>query len=1253
MLTLYIGNASFFDVEERENKGIGVKRMAYKLKQSGDYRQRRNFSMIKNSLELDNLLQIQKESYQWFVKEGIKEVFEDLFPIESFSGSLSLEFGDYEFDTPRYSLKECKDRQITYASPLKVQTRLFNNETGEVKEQEIFLGDMPLMTDSGTFIINGAERVIVSQLVRSPSVYYSKELDKNGKPVYAAKVIPTRGTWLEYETDAKDVIYVRIDRTRKVPVTTLLRAFGLSSDEEILSVFDNNTYLKNTIEKDTTKNTDEALIEIYEKLRPGEPTTLDSSKNQLITRFFDNFRYDLAKVGRYKFNKRLNITDRLLNNTLAQDIIVDGETIFTEGTKITKEVYSKLQEILKNGYGREEVKVNEELDNHNIVQVLYVHPEKFPDKKVKLMGNDQTLDTRTLTISDVYASISYYLNLLDGVGHDDEIDHLGNRRVRQVGELLQNQLKIGLSRMERVVRERMTTQDIETVTPKTLINIRPVTAVIKEFFGSSQLSQFMDQVNPIAELTHKRRLSALGPGGLSRDRAGMEVRDVNPSHYGRICPIESPEGQNIGLITSLASYAKIDEYGFIQTPYRKVENKKLTDKVEYLTANEEQDFYISQATVNVNDDMEITDATVAGRFNGENVIIPAEQVDYIDVSPQQVVSVTTSLIPFLEHDDATRALMGANMQRQALPLLTTEAPYVGTGVEYVAARDSGAVVVSKADGIVDYVDAKKIIVKNAKGTDTYELSTFERSNQGETANHRPIVRKGDKIRRGQIIADGPSTDKGELALGKNMTIAFMTFNGYNFEDAVIMNERLVKEDVYTSLHIEDYETQCRDTKLGPEEITRDIPNVSEDARKNLDENGIIKIGTEVKEGDILVGKVTPKGMADLTSEEKLLHAIFGEKTREVRNSSLTVPHGGEGIVHDVKVYTKEDNEDLPSGVSKVVRVYIIQKRKIQVGDKMSGRHGNKGVISLILPSEDMPYLPDGTPIDIMLNPQGVPSRMNIGQILELHMGMACKKLGVHVATPVLDGASTEDVKAMMKEAGMDEDGKTVLYDGRTGEPFDHRISVGVMYFVKLHHMVDDKLHARSTGPYSLVTQQPLGGKAQFGGQRFGEMEIWALEAYGASHVLQEILTYKSDDVVGRVKVYESIVKGTPLPNPGIPEAFRVLIKEFQALGLNISVIDNNDEVVGFKELEMTDDEEEDDTPSIEEVKDNKNTPSIENELESEDSLEDEFEDVEEEEESFDEEENNEDEDYEELEEVETDFDEDFENNLDEKIGGEF
>ena len=1155
--------------------------MAYKIKQSGDYRERRNFSMIKNSLELDNLLQIQKESYQWFVTEGVKEVLEDFSPVESFSGSLSLEFNDYVFDTPRYSIKECKDRQITYAAPLKVQTRLFNNETGEVKEQEIFLGDMPLMTDSGTFVINGAERVVVSQLVRSPSVYFSKEVDKNGKPVFASKVIPTRGTWLEYETDAKDVLYVRIDRTRKVPLTTLLRAFGLSSDKDILDLFDNNEYLKNTIERDSTKNTDEALNEIYEKLRPGEPTTLDSSKNQLITRFFDNFRYDLAKVGRYKFNQRLNITDRLVGKVLAQDVVVDGEVKFSDGTLLTKDVVLELDKYLKDGYGLEEAKINTDLNQDGTIQVLYVYSPLNPKKKVKIIGNDQRLTVKTLTISDFYASVSYYLNLMDGIGHDDEIDHLGNRRIRQVGELLQNQFKIGFSRMERVIRERMTTQDMETVTPKTLINIRPVTAVIKEFFGSSQLSQFMDQVNPIAELTHKRRLSALGPGGLSRDRAGVEVRDVNASHYGRICPIESPEGQNIGLITSLASYAKINEYGFIMTPYRKVENKKLTDQVDYLTASEEQDFYISQATVNVDDNNFITDSTVSGRYNGENVIIPAEKVDYIDVSPQQVVSITTSLIPFLEHDDATRALMGANMQRQALPLLSTEAPYVGTGVEYVAARDSGAVVVAKADGITTYVDAKKIIVKNAKGEDIYNLTTFERSNQGETANQRPIVRAGDKVKRGQVIADGPSTDKGELALGKNVVVAFMTFNGYNFEDAVIMNERLVKDDVYTSLHIEDYEIQCRDTKLGPEEITRDIPNVGEDARKNLDENGIIRIGTEVKEGDILVGKVTPKGMADLTSEEKLLHAIFGEKTREVRNSSLTVPHGGDGIVHDVKVYTKADNDEMRSGVSKVIRVYIIQKRKIQVGDKMSGRHGNKGVISLILPQEDMPYLPDGRPVDIMLNPQGVPSRMNIGQILELHMGMACKKLGVYMATPVLDGAKKDDIEKMMAEAGMDPDGKTVLYDGRTGEPFDNRINVGVMYMIKLHHMVDDKLHARATGPYSLVTQQPLGGKAQFGGQRFGEMEVWALEAYGASHVLQEILTYKSDDVIGRVKVYESIVKGQSLPEPSIPESFRVLIKEFQALGLNISVVNNDDEVVSISELEK--EEDEDDTPLSEEI----------------------------------------------------------------------
>ena len=1188
--------------------------MAYKLKQSGDYRKRRNFSMIKNSLAISDLLEVQTQSYKWFASEGVKEVFETFSPIESFSGSLSLEFGEYEFGTPRYSIKECKDRQITYAAPLKVQTRLFNNETGEVKEQEIFLGDMPLMTDSGTFIINGAERVIVSQLVRSPSVYYSKEIDKNGKPVFASKVIPSRGTWLEYETDAKDVIYVRIDRNRKVAMTTLLRAVGLSSNEDILSMFDNDEYLKNTIEKDSSHNTDEALIEIYEKLRPGEPTTLDSSKNQLITRFFDDFHYDLAKVGRYKFNKKLNVKDRLLGNRLAEDIIIDGEKKIEKGTLINKEVYEELCTYLDGGYGTCECKVNEDLtinadvQTHNRIQVIHLYSNVDDKKIVKVIGNDPNGTCMNLTIGDFYATVSYYLNLSDGIGKDDEIDHLGNRRVKQVGELLQNQFKIGFSRMERVIRERMTTQDIETVTPKTLINIRPVTAVIKEFFGSSQLSQFMDQTNPIAELTHKRRLSALGPGGLSRDRAGIEVRDVNSSHYGRICPIESPEGANIGLITSLASYAKINEYGFIMTPYRKVVDSTLTDEVIYLTADEEEDFYISQATVHVDENDVIIDGTVAARFRGENVLVSPSKIDYIDVSPQQVVSVTTSLIPFLEHDDATRALMGANMQRQALPLLTTEAPFVGTGAEYIAARDSGSVVVAKADGIVSYADGKKIVIQNAKGEDIYHLSTFERSNQGETFNHVPIVRCGDKVKRGQIIADGPSTDKGELALGKNVVVAFTTFNGYNYEDAVIMNERLVKDDVYTSLHIEDYEIQCRDTKLGPEEITRDIPNIGEEARRNLDEHGIVKIGTEVHEGDILVGKVTPKGMADLTSEEKLLHAIFGEKTREVRNSSLTVPHGGDGVVHDVKVYTKADNEDLPSGVSMVVRVYIIQKRKIQVGDKMSGRHGNKGVISLVLPSEDMPFLPDGTPVDIMLNPQGVPSRMNIGQILELHLGMAAKKLGVHYATPVLDGAEWDDVVEAMREAGMDEDGKTVLYDGRTGDPFDSRISVGVMYMIKLHHMVDDKLHARATGPYSLVTQQPLGGKAQLGGQRFGEMEVWALEAYGASHVLQEILTYKSDDVVGRVKVYEALVKGQPLPKPGIPEAFRVLIKEFQALGLDISVINNNDDVVGFDELERNADKDE--NPIAEEVMEKEDifNDFDDNEEEGFDDEDDDFED---------------------------------------------
>ncbi len=1142
--------------------------MAYKIVKYGKHRERRNYSKIRNTYELKDLLEIQKKSYDWFITTGIKEVFEDLFPVENFSGTLSLEFGDYHFDTPRYTIKESKDRETTYASPLKVEVRLFNRETGEVKEQEIFMGDMPTMTDSGTFVINGAERVIVSQLVRSPSVYYNREIDKNGRELITSQIIPTRGTWLEFETDARDVLYVRIDRTRKVTLTTLLRAFGLSSDEEILKMFGEDDYLKNTIQKDSTKNTDEALIEIYEKLRPGEPATLDSSKNQIITRFFDEFRYDLAKVGRYKFNRKLNILDRLLNQTLAEDIKINGEIKFAKGTKIDKDVLLELKDIFADGYGVIEAKINEDLDTYNKVQEIKIVNPEDKKKTLTVIGNDQTLDVKRLTISDVYASVSYYLNLLHGVGNFDEIDHLGNRRIRQVGELLQNQFRIGVSRMERVIRERMTTQEMEEVTPKTLINIRPVTAAMKEFFGSSQLSQFMDQTNPVAELTNKRRLSALGPGGLSRDRAGVEVRDVNASHYGRICPIESPEGPNIGLITSLASYAKIDEYGFIMTPYRKVENCKITDQVDYLTADEEQDYIISQSTVNTDEDNVIIDKQVSARFRDENILAKPEQVDYIDVSPQQVVSVTTSCIPFLEHDDAHRALMGANMQRQAMPLLKTEAPYIGTGVEHIAAKDSGVCVVAKADGIVSYVDAKKIKVKTKNGEDTYYLANFELANSGICNHQRPIVQVGEEVVGGKtIIADGNSTDMGELALGKNVTVAFMTFNGYNYEDAVILNENLVKDDKYTSLHLEDYEMQCRETKLGPEEITRDIPNVSEEARRNLDENGIVTIGTEVKEGDILVGKVTPKGMAELTSEEKLLHAIFGEKTREVRDTSLRVPHGGDGIVHDIKIYSRKDNDELPAGVSKVIRVYIIQKRKIQVGDKMSGRHGNKGVISLILPQEDMPYLPDGRPVDIMLNPQGVPSRMNLGQILELHMGMAAKKLGEYVATPVFDGAHISDIEEMMEEAGMDKDGKTILYDGRSGEPFDNRISVGIMYMIKLHHMVDDKLHARSTGPYSLVTQQPLGGKAQFGGQRFGEMEVWALYAYGAAYTLQEMMTVKSDDVVGRVRVFESIVKGQEINEAGIPESFRVLMKEFQALGLDISIINDEGKALDLKEIE--------------------------------------------------------------------------------------
>ena len=1200
--------------------------MAYKLIDCGDHRKRRSFSRIRNTYALGDLLEIQKKSYNWFMEEGIEEVFKDLFPVENFAGTLSLEFGDYHFDEPRYSIKECKERYATYAAPLKVDVRLFNNETGEVKEQEIFLGDMPLMTDSGAFVINGAERVIVSQLVRSPSVYFSREIDKNGRVLITSQIIPTRGTWLEFETDARDIVYCRIDRTRKVPLTTVLRAFGLSSDEDIIKLFGDNDFVKNTIAKDSTRNTDEALIEIYEKLRPGEPATLDSSKNQIITRFFDEFRYDLAKVGRYKFNIKLNVLDRVLNQTLAEDIVVDGEKKVEKGTVVTKDVLEVLKPIFENGYNVKEVKINEELDNYNKIQTITIYKPGSKKEKMVLIGNDQTIDSKRLTISDFYASCSYYFNLLEGVGNFDEIDHLGNRRIRQVGELLQNQFRVGVTRMERVIRERMTTQEIEEVTPKTLINIRPVTAILKEFFGSSQLSQFMDQENPIAELTHKRRLSALGPGGLSRDRAGMEVRDVNESHYGRICPIESPEGPNIGLITALASYAKVDDYGFILTPYRKVVDSVITDEIVYLRADEETDLVISQSTVKTDENNKIIEEGLNARYRGENIITSPDRVDLIDVSPQQVVSITTSCIPFLEHDDATRALMGSNMQRQAVPLLRPEAPYVGTGVEWIAARDAGSSVVAKADGVVSYVDARKIVVDNKTGQDTYYLADFSASNQNTCFHQKPIVKVGDKVKRNHVIADGPSTDKGELALGRNVVVAFTMFNGYNYEDAVILNEKLVKEDAYTTVHIEDYEMPCRETKLGPEEITRDIPNVSEEARKNLDANGIVRIGTEVKEGDILVGKVTPKGMAELTSEEKLLHAIFGEKTREVRDTSLRVPHGGEGIVHDVKIFTRKDSDELSAGVSKLVRVYIVQKRKIQVGDKMAGRHGNKGVISLILPEEDMPFLPDGTPVDIMLNPLGVPSRMNLGQVLELHLGMAAKKLGVHVATPVFDGATEEDILDMMKEAGMDLDGKTDLYDGRTGRKFDNRVSVGVMYMIKLCHMVEDKMHARATGPYSLVTQQPLGGKAQFGGQRFGEMEVWALYAYGAAHTLQEILTVKSDDVIGRVKVYEELVKGQKVDQAGVPESFRVLIKEFQALGLDIQIINDKNETLDLKDIEKEeakqnlptsiddieikklseseDDEEDDEEDDDEELEDD-----LDNEFEDElDDYDDSFED---------------------------------------------
>ncbi|CAM3234308.1 DNA-directed RNA polymerase subunit beta [Sporolactobacillus spathodeae] len=1163
--------------------------MTGQLVQYGRHRQRRSYARIKEVLELPNLIEIQTASYQWFLDEGIREMFQDISPVEDFTGNLVLEFVDYSLGEPKYSVDESKSRDVTYAAPLRVKVRLINKETGEVKEQEVFMGDFPLMTEAGTFIINGAERVIVSQLVRSPSVYFNEKVDKNGKKGFGATVIPNRGAWLEYETDAKDVAYVRIDRTRKVPVTVLLRSLGFSSDQEIIDLLGDDEFLRNTLEKDNTDNTDKALVEIYERLRPGEPPTVENAKSLLEARFFDPKRYDLANVGRYKMNKKLNIKNRLFNQRLAEKLIdpETGEIVANEGTLLDRRTLDRLLPVIEKKLGFVEYTPHDGVIAGQTVRLqsisVYSPLDEDKGKIIKVIGNCG-IDTaiKHITPADILSSINYFFNLLHGIGDTDDIDHLGNRRLRSVGELLQNQFRIGLSRMERVIRERMSIQDTNSITPQALINIRPVIASIKEFFGSSQLSQFMDQTNPLAELTHKRRLSALGPGGLTRERAGMEVRDVHYSHYGRMCPIETPEGPNIGLINSLSSYARVNKYGFIETPYRRVDpdTGKVTEHIDYLTADEEDNYVVAQANAELTEDGAFTEDHILARFRSENLVVHKDRVDYMDVSPKQVVSVASACIPFLANDDSNRALMGANMQRQAVPLLNPEAPLVGTGMEYVSARDSGAAIRSKHRGRVEFVSAREIRIRTLENVDgketvgdvvSYKLSKFERSNQGMCYNQKPIVETGMVVKKGEIIADGPSMDKGELALGRNVLVGFMTWNGYNYEDAVIMSEKLVKDDVYTSIHIEEYESDARDTKLGPEDITRDIPNVGEDALKNLDDRGIIRIGAEVRDGDILVGKVTPKGVTELTAEERLLHAIFGEKAREVRDTSLKVPHGGGGIVHDVKIFTREAGDELPPGVNELVRVYIVQKRKIHEGDKMAGRHGNKGVISKILPEEDMPFLPSGRPLDIMLNPLGVPSRMNIGQVLELHLGMAARELGIHVATPVFDGAREEDVWSTLEEAGLSRDGKTILYDGRTGEPFDNRVSVGVMYMIKLAHMVDDKLHARSTGPYSLVTQQPLGGKAQFGGQRFGEMEVWALEAYGAAHTLQEILTVKSDDVVGRVKTYEAIVKGENVPEPGVPEAFKVLIKELQSLGMDVKVLAADHSEIVIKELE---DEEE-------------------------------------------------------------------------------
>ena len=1159
---------------------------------------RKSFAKINEVMQMPNLIEVQKKSYQWFLDEGLEEVFRDIGSITDYTGNLVLDFIDYTMDEdPKYTIAQCKARDVTYAKPLKVRARLQNKESGEVKDQEVFMGDFPLMTDAGTFVINGAERCIVSQLVRSPGVYYHMDHDKTGKELYTNTVIPNRGAWLEYETDANDLFYVRIDKNRKIFITTFLRALGLGLDHEIIDYFGEDERLVATIEKDTTKNQEEALLEVYKRLRPGEPPTLETAQAHLDGLFFDPHRYDLSRVGRYKYNKKLGMADRLNGQILAEPVISpQGEFLADAGEKIDKikameiedagvmfafvDVDGNKVKVVSNGmvdikkyvdFDCTPLGIREKVSYAVLAEILEKCGDDEEALKEEIRIKQDDLVPKHITTDDIFATVSYLCNLACGVGTTDDIDHLGNRRIRAVGELLQNQFRIGFTRMERVIRERMTLQaqdDEDAITPQALINIRPVVAAIREFFGSSPLSQFMDQNNPLAELTHKRRLSALGPGGLSRDRAGFEVRDVHYTHYGRMCPIETPEGPNIGLISYLACYSRLNEYGFIEAPYRKVDKETgvVTDEVVYMTADVEDEFVVAQANEPLDEEGHFTNRRVTCRHRDEFLTLPPERVDYMDVSPKMVVSVATAMIPFLENDDANRALMGANMQRQAVPLLKTEAPVVGTGMEYKAAYDSGVVVIAKRGGTVCAVDARTIDIKTASGEiDHYELVKFCGSNQGTCINQRPIVSLHQQVEDGQVIADGPATCNGEVSLGKNALIGFMTWEGYNYEDAVLINEKIVRDDVYTSIHIEEHEVESRDTKLGPEEITRDIPNVGEDALKDLDEDGIIRIGAEVHSGDILVGKVTPKGETELTAEERLLRAIFGEKAREVRDTSMRVPHGEYGIVVDVKVFTRANSDEMSPGVNKVVRVYIAQKRKIQAGDKMAGRHGNKGVVSRVLPQEDMPFLPDGRPLDIVLNPLGVPSRMNIGQVLEVHLGYAAMALGWKMMTPVFDGAHEDDIRECLKLAGLREDGKTTLTDGRTGEKFDNPVTVGYMYYLKLHHLVDDKIHARSTGPYSLVTQQPLGGKAQFGGQRFGEMEVWALEAYGAAYTLQEIMTVKSDDVVGRVKAYEAIVKGENIPKAGTPESFKVLFKELQALGLDTRVYDANGEEVELKQ----------------------------------------------------------------------------------------